>query len=365
MQFLEDNELALERYSLVRERIHELSLGSDLSDSSLNAYVIVNALYLDRVCSFYDNKDYDEKNSAVSAYNHISAGEVYEESYVDPDYASERLSKELGGYLSFLCIQLKDAVLFATTHDLLGLTILLELFMEIYCIIKGAEEENLSKAEMARNIRESLYYFLADYCEFFLERRFRREEDTPQLSVSAQIEADQEPCALRESLLSDPKAVRICYHRDLWKEAYCLLQFLKDAGLKVNFYPADYFVFKPGFLSQADVFEIGDPAFWDHRNDLGYFLDRPLARNFTEALVNLSAYIESELKDHLLMFAKKEGESLRIKESSSYMTRKQKGLYKDILDDFVGQTEIKLPDSPFLKVYEGSDFAVFFNKQNR
>lgn len=107
------------------------------------------------------------------------AGEAYEESYACPETAVLRLGEGYGQLLSFVYTQLRGMIVWAYEQRFTDLTIVTELFIEIY----NAFEEGTPKLSRLKDI---LYWYMSDYCEVFVPQRVREQLD-PALSFARDI----------------------------------------------------------------------------------------------------------------------------------------------------------------------------------
>lgn len=94
----------------------------------------------------------------------------YGHSYGNPTYAAERLG-ECGKYLCFLYAELRGMVVYAMERRLWDMTVICELFLEVYGLAEPGE------APKAREIRDALYWYVSDYCEEMIERRIGEQLD--------------------------------------------------------------------------------------------------------------------------------------------------------------------------------------------
>ena len=85
----------------------------------------------------------------------------------DPTYAVKMLSEVYGQLLSFLYTELRSGILYAFSNRLDYLTILNELFLEIYQCFEAQEQPEY------RNLRECVYWYASDYCDVFLADHLR------------------------------------------------------------------------------------------------------------------------------------------------------------------------------------------------
>ncbi len=128
-------------------------------------------------------------------------GEHYEKSYANPAFAAEKLGLDMGRLLSLLYAEMRSGIPYSFEDRLDYLTILYELFIEIYNCFECAEEER-TKTEIdgqeggqenagacgpqPDEIREIIYWYASDYCDVFLADRIMEQMD-PDRSFAAEI----------------------------------------------------------------------------------------------------------------------------------------------------------------------------------
>lgn len=107
-------------------------------------------------------------------------GERYETSYANPAYAAARMGEFLGKLLSLLYAELRSAIPYAYENRIDYLTILNELFLEIYgCFAMDKEPEY-------HTLKEIIYWYASDYCDVFLADRIE-EQLNPEDSFAAEL----------------------------------------------------------------------------------------------------------------------------------------------------------------------------------
>ena len=121
--------------------------------------------------------------------------ENYGESFANPDYAVEVLGDGYGQLLSFLYTEIRADIVYAFEMRLMNITILNELFLEIYNLFAQAWEEG-RKAPQEQLIKDSLYWFVSDYAEVTVDWRIREGLD-PALSFGTDIVMEQDLTDLR------------------------------------------------------------------------------------------------------------------------------------------------------------------------
>lgn len=111
-------------------------------------------------------------------------GEAYRESYACPETAVKRLGEGYGQILSFLYTEIRGMIVWAYEQRFTDLTIVMELFIEIY---NAFEEETPD----IQSLKQILYWYISDYCDVWIPYRIREQLD-PGLSFAKDIicEAD-------------------------------------------------------------------------------------------------------------------------------------------------------------------------------
>lgn len=107
-------------------------------------------------------------------------GERYGSSYADPACAAEKLGPDIGRLLSLLYAEMRSGIPYAFEDRMDYLTILCELFIEVYNCFEGTEEDR------AKQIRDIIYWYASDYCDVFLADRIMEQID-PEYSFAADI----------------------------------------------------------------------------------------------------------------------------------------------------------------------------------
>ena len=127
----------------------------------------------------------------------------YERSYANPEYAVSSFGTEMGQLLSLLYAELRGGIHYAFEEKTDYLTILYELFIEVYNCFENAALEEASEQRTAdekesgaagaekqipsaEQIREILYWYASDYCDVFLADRILEQID-PSFSFAADL----------------------------------------------------------------------------------------------------------------------------------------------------------------------------------
>lgn len=112
-------------------------------------------------------------------------GEKYERSYANPVRAVDELGKEMGRLLCLLYAEMRSGIPYAFENRADYLTILFELFIEVYNCFEQANEQR--DEPEAREIHDILYWYASDYCDVFYADRIMEQIDPERTSFAADI----------------------------------------------------------------------------------------------------------------------------------------------------------------------------------
>ncbi|NLL73185.1 MAG: aminopeptidase [Clostridiales bacterium] len=183
----EEKDEVIERYGLAMDRIREIEK-EDAVKEPLRDYFQKLAGFLVMVDNLaamirdgaYEKLSFEEvKSLNISLYNDIIE-DNYELSYANPSYACGRLGKRYGKLLSFLYTELRGTIIFAYEQHIYLHTIYLELFLQIYGF--ACWEDEFALKDMKRAIKD----FMHDYCELLVYERTRETTD-PNCSFAKDI----------------------------------------------------------------------------------------------------------------------------------------------------------------------------------
>ena len=186
-----------ERYGLAIDRIAEIKENSEIEDAGLAAYFTYTAEFLllvdkwneKRKAGGYDKLPLEELQHWNTVLYEDIIGKQYDNSFANPSYACARLGEDIGRILSFLYTELRGCIAFAAEQRKADFTVLLELFVECYCICKGGEN-------IAAQLKDSIYWYMSDYSDDFIEYRVREQLD-PSLDFAVRIIMDSDLTDLR------------------------------------------------------------------------------------------------------------------------------------------------------------------------
>ncbi len=193
----EEQELLEERYALSVERIAQIEEQPEVPEPFCD-YFARTASFLMQMHRLleqvekgrleeYRLEQWQELNHSL--YEDILP-EQYKESYANPDYAVDRLGEIHGRILCFLYAELRGMIVFAFERRLPDITILNELFIEIYNCF---EQEELPTY---RQLQQILYWFVSDYSDCTVTYRIREAVD-PDLDFAVRIVMDSDLTDLR------------------------------------------------------------------------------------------------------------------------------------------------------------------------
>ena len=191
-----DESMMKERYALAKER-----LGGILTEETVKepyrdyfqktaAFLLMLAEVQEKIqgrdWGSLDPEELNEENEKL--YQDILP-ERYGTSYRNPAFAKETLGGTFGPFLSALYSELRGGIVYAFEGQVEFLTILNELFIEVYNSFEQEEPQY-------QTVRDIFYWYAIDYCEVFAAHRVLEQID-PKCSFAMDI--------ICGSDLSDPK----------------------------------------------------------------------------------------------------------------------------------------------------------------
>lgn len=174
-----------ERYELTIERIMRITSEDSVPEPYRSFFQHV-AHFLLHVHDVKESLQEEARNrmqkehldAEMEMLYHDVLPQYYEVSYANPAYTVAVLDKELGPFLSALYAELRGEIAYVYAERNDYITILNELFVEIYNRFEGEEIPDIS------SLKEVFYWYASDYCDVFAEDRVREEID-PVLSESS------------------------------------------------------------------------------------------------------------------------------------------------------------------------------------
>jgi leucyl aminopeptidase (aminopeptidase T) len=190
-----------ERYKLAAERIEQIP-----KEESVR---LPFRIYFQKVSQFLlmlltleceiEKGDYEKRSMEElkewnrRLYEDILPGN-YETSYGNPAYAVKMLGKESGQILCFLYAELRGGIPYVFEGKKEYLTILMELFIEVYNCFEACgsgtaaadEAEKEDTTGFIRELKDIIYWYASDYCDVFAADRVSEQID-PAMDFAAEI----------------------------------------------------------------------------------------------------------------------------------------------------------------------------------
>ena len=164
----EKNTEYAQRHELSIERIKRIAVES-IAEKKIQSYfqnVAVFLLELETVRRKAEDGSVEQMElQELKHFNQILYADIlpehYGESYANPSYAVKMFGEEYGQYLSFLYAEIRGGIPYAYENHMDYLTILNELFIEVY---------NCFETEMPeyKTLKDIVYWYASDYCDVFL-----------------------------------------------------------------------------------------------------------------------------------------------------------------------------------------------------
>lgn len=187
----QENEEIRERYELSMERVQ--AMGRERSVAApFYDYFHITAAFIERMGELA--KAAGKENFSEISLEELQkqnrelyadvAGEEYKESYACPETAVRRLGEGYGQILSFLYTEIRGMIVWAYEQRFTDLTVVTELFIEIYNAFEGGTPD-------IQSLKQTIYWYISDYCDVWIPNRIRKQLD-PGLSFAKDIicEAD-------------------------------------------------------------------------------------------------------------------------------------------------------------------------------
>lgn len=212
----EENDAVRERYQLSMERIK--AMGTEEMRLPYGSYFKKTAAFIMQVgevvrrrgeeagdggqnpagCLASGNGHTDMDLEGLKRENHALYEDIlpenYGESYANPDYAVSELSDGMGQLLSFLYTEIRGDIVYAYEMRLTHMTILNEVFLEVYNLFVLAWEEGRDAPDK-QAVKDALYWFVSDYTDLTVSWRVREGLD-PGLSFARDIIMDSDLSSL-------------------------------------------------------------------------------------------------------------------------------------------------------------------------
>ncbi len=192
---IEECEDIEERYSLMLDRIKELADENEAPESyrgyftAVAEFILKTADVLELVkTKAIDNMSKEELAALNNDLYSDILGDNYNYSYVNYEYSYKAFGckteddKTVSQMLTFLFAEIRGMIAYAFEGRIIDMTLFMELFVEVYSMIAGAD----AVSGIRKSLEEAIYYFEHDYAEYFVEYRIREQLD-PALSFATDI----------------------------------------------------------------------------------------------------------------------------------------------------------------------------------
>lgn len=161
-----------ERYDMAMERIAEIKNDAavpapyrDFFERTADFFLLIRD-FLNRKEEIFNDTIEVQKQWNQQLYADILP-KNYAHSYGNPTYAVSSMGAEYGPVLSALYAEIRGAVVYAFEDRMWDITVLAELFLEVY---NDFEEEEIPSVDAVKDI---FYWYVSDYSEEFGDQRIR------------------------------------------------------------------------------------------------------------------------------------------------------------------------------------------------
>lgn len=163
-----------ERYELAYNRIHEIVSEKNIPEV-YRAYCQETAVLLSSLDQVLVLAEGDGLQAAsleqlktwnTQFYDPLR-DDNYEKFYGNPQYCTEKFGEEQGKLMAYFYSRFRDGILDAYNGDRESLLLLMELFLQVYTVLTTEEDQ-------PRWLKETLYYYVHDYDEYYTDKGIRR-----------------------------------------------------------------------------------------------------------------------------------------------------------------------------------------------
>lgn len=163
-----------ERYELAYNRIHEIVSEKNIPEV-YRAYCQETAVLLsslDQVLVLAEGDglqaaSLDQLKTWNTQFYDPLRDDNYEKFYGNPQYCTEKFGEEQGKLMAYFYSRFRDGILDAYNGDRESLLLLMELFLQVYTVLTTEEDQ-------PRWLKETLYYYVHDYDEYYTDKGIRR-----------------------------------------------------------------------------------------------------------------------------------------------------------------------------------------------
>ena len=188
-----------ERHALAVGRLRGIVSEETVPEQYLPYFqdVAIFLLELENVRRKVENGEWERYSiEEMKSLNEILYSDVLEEhygrSYANPTYAADKYGLEMGRLLSMLYAEMRSGIPYSFENRMDYLTILYELFIEVYNSFENTEQEKTQGIQEdtssdVRTVRDILYWYASDYCDVFLTDRIMEQIDPTYSPFAADI----------------------------------------------------------------------------------------------------------------------------------------------------------------------------------
>lgn len=170
----EENQGVEERFDLISFRIREIGADAAVREPYRDFFQ-KTASFMVQIYEVLEKTQKDEiRGMSLEALEELNrslyediTGSAYERSYGNPAWAVSCLGETFGPLLSFLYTEIRGMIVYAFENRLVDITILSEVFVEVYNLFESETDENA----LHHGVQEALYYFLSDNSDITIEER--------------------------------------------------------------------------------------------------------------------------------------------------------------------------------------------------
>lgn len=185
----EENDAVRERLDLSMERV--AAMGEDDIRQPYGNYFRCVSRFILMIGELVKEREEGKKLSLsqLQERNHRLYEDIlpehYEESFANPDYGVKELGEGYGQILSALYTEIRGDIVYAFEMRLENITILNEVFLEVYNLFVQVWEEGTDQPK-EQQIKDAFYWYVSDYSDLLLPWRIREGLD-PKLSFAKDI----------------------------------------------------------------------------------------------------------------------------------------------------------------------------------
>ena len=333
-----------ERYELAAERIRLIPEEESVRLPFRNYFGQVASFIL-MLLKLWDKIEQGEYKDLLleelESWNHRLYEDImpdkYETSYANPSYAAKEMGTEYGQILSFLYAEIRGGIPYVFEQKQEYLTILMELFVEIYNCFEAEEPQDPEPGTggpSVRELKEIIFWYASDYCDVFVADRIMDQIDPSKdfavniiensnlsdlryLYQYGEYVGENEIRTAKHLLEADESVIKkmadvytegyrigfVNTGKDLSKKSVVNIRYVigfervvkkaienfKEMGLKPVIYRAGSSVLTKHRIAKVGYYggNVNPQYDYDHRDDQGLFLNR----RFTERKLEVMRYV--------------------------------------------------------------------------